>query len=184
MSWIEFRSQEQAKGLSPRREETEQSRAGQRKGSSISKEPYPISQVTDPIQSLVHDPISQTDEEVDAVATLQIFSLFGERGGGGAAEARSVEENEVSSNLGATPVKIRIATVLRLQIATKSRNTGATQIDEFRAKEVDEHQDDGARNLENTDEMLEGHKGTNQDIIQYEMGWLSDEKNVFVVNTN
>jgi hypothetical protein len=30
--------QEQAKGLSPRREETEQSRAGQRKGSSISKE--------------------------------------------------------------------------------------------------------------------------------------------------
>uniref|UniRef100_A0A0E0D2N4 Uncharacterized protein n=1 Tax=Oryza meridionalis TaxID=40149 RepID=A0A0E0D2N4_9ORYZ len=38
--------------------------------------------------------------------------------------------------------------------------------DEFHAKEVDEHQDDGARNLENTDEMLEGHKGTNQDIIQ------------------
>nr|ABB46596.1 hypothetical protein LOC_Os10g01840 [Oryza sativa Japonica Group] len=38
--------------------------------------------------------------------------------------------------------------------------------DEFCAKEVDEQQDDRARNLENTEEMLEGHKGTNQDIIQ------------------
>uniref|UniRef100_A0A0E0QVK5 Uncharacterized protein n=1 Tax=Oryza rufipogon TaxID=4529 RepID=A0A0E0QVK5_ORYRU len=39
-------------------------------------------------------------------------------------------------------------------------------LNEFCAKEVDEQQDDRARNLENTEEMLEGHKGTNQDIIQ------------------
>jgi hypothetical protein len=33
----------------------------------------------------------QGDEEVDAVATSELFSLFGERGGGGAAEAKSSE---------------------------------------------------------------------------------------------
>uniref|UniRef100_A0A0E0EJS2 Uncharacterized protein n=1 Tax=Oryza meridionalis TaxID=40149 RepID=A0A0E0EJS2_9ORYZ len=37
--------------------------------------------------------------------------------------------------------------------------------DEFHAKEVDEHQVDGARNLKNTEEMLEGHQRMNMGIV-------------------
>lgn len=38
--------------------------------------------------------------------------------------------------------------------------------DEFRAKEVDEHQIDGARVLENTEKTLEGHHMAKHDIVQ------------------
>lgn len=45
-----------------------------------------------------------------------------------------------------------------------SRGIGAFALPcELRAKEVNKHQDDGARDLE---EMLEGHQRMNQDIVQ------------------
>uniref|UniRef100_A0A0E0M0Y5 Uncharacterized protein n=1 Tax=Oryza punctata TaxID=4537 RepID=A0A0E0M0Y5_ORYPU len=57
-----------------------------------------------------------------------------------------------------------------------SRDTEAFVLpDEFRTKEVDEHQVDGARNLENMEEMLDAYKRTNQDMVQACI-WATDKK--------
>uniref|UniRef100_A0A0E0ID80 Uncharacterized protein n=1 Tax=Oryza nivara TaxID=4536 RepID=A0A0E0ID80_ORYNI len=53
-----------------------------------------------------------------------------------------------------------------VELSTKKKNEPFVLPYEFRAKEVDEHQIDGARVLENTEKTLEGHHMAKHDIVQ------------------